>query len=86
MQEITERQHEIIDNSVKLIAKLGIQGLTIKNLSKETIVGIVVAAGIVVFLPFYTWLAIPKTGEVSAGVHRFDEVEDFGGCLFTFHG
>jgi len=32
---LTERQAEIIDKSINLIATRGIQGLTIKNLSKE---------------------------------------------------
>ncbi|MCK5088225.1 MAG: helix-turn-helix transcriptional regulator, partial [Melioribacteraceae bacterium] len=31
---MTKRQAEIIDESIKLIADKGIQGLTIKNLSK----------------------------------------------------
>ncbi len=32
---LTERQQEIIDKSINIIATKGIQGLTIKNLSKE---------------------------------------------------
>jgi len=32
---LTERQHEIIDCSIEIIDKRGIQGLTIKNISKE---------------------------------------------------
>ena len=32
---LTERQQEIIDKSIDIIANKGIQGLTIKNLSKE---------------------------------------------------
>lgn len=34
-REITERQQEIIDVSLELIAESGIQGLTIKNLAKK---------------------------------------------------
>jgi AcrR family transcriptional regulator len=36
MAELTQRQEEIIDKAIKLIDQKGIQGLTIKNLAKET--------------------------------------------------
>ena len=32
---LTERQQEILDKSIEIISRKGIQGLTIKNLSKE---------------------------------------------------
>ena len=35
---LSERQTEIIDTSIKIIAQKGIQGLTIKNLSKEIVI------------------------------------------------
>ena len=35
MTELTKRQEEIIQSSIQIIDKRGIQGLTIKNLSKE---------------------------------------------------
>jgi AcrR family transcriptional regulator len=35
MQDLTKRQEEIIQTSVRIIDQRGIQGLTIKNLSKE---------------------------------------------------
>ncbi|MBL6964026.1 MAG: helix-turn-helix transcriptional regulator, partial [Candidatus Marinimicrobia bacterium] len=34
MNEYTERQDQIIQESIQLIAEKGIQGLTIKNISK----------------------------------------------------
>jgi len=36
MAELTQRQEEIIDKAIRLIDQKGIQGLTIKNLAKET--------------------------------------------------
>lgn len=35
MQELTKRQEEIIDAAIQIIDRKGIQGLTIKNLSKD---------------------------------------------------
>ena len=35
LKEMTSRQEEIIDRSIEIIAAKGIQGLTIKNLSRE---------------------------------------------------
>ena len=35
MRELTKRQEEIIQSSIQIIDKRGIQGLTIKNLAKE---------------------------------------------------
>ena len=35
MQDLTKRQEEIVQTSVRIIDQRGIQGLTIKNLSKE---------------------------------------------------
>jgi len=42
MTELTERQKEILENAIKIIANDGIQNLTIKNLSKS--VGVTEAA------------------------------------------
>ncbi|MEF8809683.1 MAG: TetR/AcrR family transcriptional regulator [Bacteroidales bacterium] len=36
MAELTQRQEQIIDKAIRLIDQKGIQGLTIKNLAKET--------------------------------------------------
>ena len=36
MTELTQRQEQIIDKAIRLIDQKGIQGLTIKNLAKET--------------------------------------------------
>ncbi|MFW6103697.1 MAG: TetR/AcrR family transcriptional regulator, partial [Bacteroidota bacterium] len=36
MEELTQRQEQIIDKAIRLIDQKGIQGLTIKNLAKET--------------------------------------------------
>lgn len=36
MTTLTQRQEEIIDKAIKIIDQRGIQGLTIKNLAKET--------------------------------------------------
>ena len=35
MTELTKRQEEIIQSSIQIIDKRGIQGLTIKNLAKK---------------------------------------------------
>ncbi|MGD9706046.1 MAG: TetR family transcriptional regulator, partial [Candidatus Delongbacteria bacterium] len=42
MTELTERQKEILEKAIKIIAEEGIQNLTIKNLSKA--VGVTEAA------------------------------------------
>lgn len=36
MTELTQRQEEIVNKAIKIIDQRGIQGLTIKNLAKET--------------------------------------------------
>jgi len=64
---LTERQIEIIDKSIDIIANKGIQGLTIKNLSKE--IGISEPA---IYRHFES-----KTDILLAILHNFQEMSSF---------
>ncbi len=64
---LTERQVEIIDKSIDIIATKGIQGLTIKNLSKE--IGISEPA---IYRHFES-----KTDILLAILHNFQEMSSF---------
>ncbi len=64
---LTERQIEIIDKSIDIIATKGIQGLTIKNLSKE--IGISEPA---IYRHFES-----KTDILLTILHNFEEMSSF---------
>ena len=66
-KKLTERQAEIIEKSINLIATKGIQGLTIKNLSKE--IGISEPA---IYRHFES-----KTDILLAMLNNFEEMSSF---------
>jgi len=75
--ELSERQTEIIEKAIKIIDKKGIQGLTIKNLSKE--IGITEAA---IYRHFKSKVAILLTI-----IDSFNELSKmFSGIMETYEG
>src|SRR6056297_2032147 len=76
---LSERQQEIIDASLEIIAEKGIQSLTIKNLSKK--IGLVESA-IYRHYESKTQILIALLDSISEQTQYCDETEDAG--VFEF--